>query len=296
MATSGNIEDYIWKGPKVNGVQNEVRLMDCDAEALQKHYDHCMEMLHNNDSRKPGRLVLIQIIDKQIQCCRAELLVRWLRQERHYTYQQCYEDIRDLIDKHNQKSNDKITQAMVEKMPISTMMEVPSEYKRVPVGLVLKACVDSLGILDTSHITLNFLIKMGIFLTQQEMQKDLFERDPETGKAKNRLEIIKELEGLNPAIRLEVTETGLSYAEFSAMLRMNGKKDKYSSFTTAQLKILSEKVLYRFQMRCEEQARQWLDKVDEIKEVFESKGWPLKEYTDESNDSKQGYQAETLHG
>lgn len=277
-----NIEEYIWKGPKLNGEQKEIRLIDCDPDELQKHYNHCMEMLYNTNTRMPGRLTLIKIIEKQIQSCRAELLIRWLRLEKHYTYQQCYEDIRSLIANHNKRKDDKITPDMVEKLPISVLMEVPSEYKRVSVELVMKACMYALGVLDTSHITLNFLVKLGIFLTQQEMQKELFERDPETGKVRNRLELIKQREGLNSAIRLEVTETGLSYAEFSQMLRMNGKRDKYENFTTAQLKILSEKVLYRFQLRCEEQAKQWEQKAAEIKEVFEYKGWPLTEYEIES--------------
>lgn len=268
------LDEYVWKGPKVNGVQEEIKLVDCDLEALQKYYDHCQQMLYNDNPRMPGRLTLIKIIEDQIQHCRAELLVRWLRAERHYTYQNCYEDIRALINKHK----DTLTQDIVEKYPISNLMaELPNEYKRVPVGLVLKASMYTLGVFDTSHITLNFLVKMGIYLTQQEMQVELFERDPETGKARNRMEIIKQREGLNPAIHLECVPTGLTYAEFHQMCRLH--KDKYENFTSAQLKILSEKVLYRLQLRCEEQAKQWQTKAAEIVEVAKSKGWPLQENT-----------------
>lgn len=264
------LSEYIWKGPKVDGVQSEKRLIDCDYDELRKHYNHCQQMLYNENPKVPGRLVLIKMIEDQIQCCRAELLVRWLRAEKNYTYQNCYEDIRALIA----KNKDVLTQEAVEKYPISNLMsDIPDEYKRVPVGLVLKASMYSLGVFDTSHITLNFLIKMGIYLTQKEMQEELFERDPETGKARNRMEIIKQREGLNPAIRLECIPTGLSYAEFHQMCKLH--KDKYEKFTTAQLKILSEKVLYRFQLRCEEQAKQWQTKAAEILEVAESKGWDI---------------------
>lgn len=271
MATENeNTSKYIWKGPKVDGVQEEISLWDCDYDQLKKYYNHCQQMLYNDNPKIPGRIVLVKMIDEQIQCCRAELLVRWLRAERNYTYTNCYEDLKTLI--RNSKKN--ITQEEAEKYPISSLMaEIPDEYKRVPIGLVLKASMYSLGVFDTSHITLNFLIKLGIYLTQQEMQVELFERDPETGKARNRMEIIKQREGLNPAIRLECIPTGLSYAEFHQICKL--RKDKYEKFTTPQLKILSEKVLYRFQQRCEEQAKQWQDKAEEILEVAQSKGWDV---------------------
>lgn len=269
-ADSTTLESYIWRGPKVNGTQKEIRLVDCDFEELQKYYNHCQQMLYNDNPKIPGRLTLIKIIEEQIQHCRAELLVRWLRAEKHYTYQNCYEDIRALIN----RNKETLTQSAVEKCPIGQMMsEIPNEYKRVPVGLVLKASMYSLGVFDTSHITLNFLVKLGIYLTQQEMQVELFERDPETGKARNRMELIKQREGLNPAIRLECIPTGLTYAEFHQMCKL--RKDKYENFTSAQLKILSEKVLYRFQLRCEEQAKQWEVKAAEIIEVAKSKGWDV---------------------
>ena len=270
MEDNEKLEDYLWKGPRVNGVQESVRLMDCDFDRLQKYYNHCQQMLYNDNPRFPGRCTLIKIIEDQIQHCRAELLVRWLRAEKKYTYQNCYEDIRALIA----KNKEVLTPDAIDKYPISNLMsEIPNEYKRVPVGLVLKACVYSLGVFDTSRITLNFLVKLGIYLTQQEMQVELFERDPQTGKVRNRMDIIKEREGLNPALHLEVTPTGLSYAEFHQMCKL--RKDKYENFTTLQLKVLSEKVLYRFQLRCEDQAKSWEKKAEEIRKVAENKGWDV---------------------
>lgn len=267
---TNKIEDYIWRGPRVDGVQKEIKLVDCDLQELQKYYNHCQQMLYNENPKVPGRYVLIKVIESQIQHCRAELLVRWLRSEKNYTYQHCYEDIQALIH----KNKEALTQHAVEKYPISMLMsEIPNEYKRVPIGLVLRASMYSLGVCDISHITLNFLVKLGIYLTQQEMQQELFERDPNTEKARNRMEIIKEREGLNPALRLECKPDGLSYAEFHQMCKLH--KDKYERFTTPQLKILSEKVFYRFQQRCEEQAKQWETKAAEIVEVAKSKGWDI---------------------
>ena len=91
-------------------------------------------------------------------------------------------------------------------------------------------------------------------------------KDPETGKAKNRLEVIKRELKLNPAINLRICNTGLNYNEFRSMYYL--KRDKYSNLTTDQLKLLSNKVLYRFQDQCEMQAKQWEEKIREIKKQF----------------------------
>jgi CRISPR/Cas system CSM-associated protein Csm2 small subunit len=101
----------------------------------------------------------------------------------------------------------------------------------------------------------------------------LYEKDPETGKAKNRLEVIKRELKLNPNINLRICNTGLNYNEFRSMYYL--KRDKYSNLTTDQLKLLSNKVLYRFQDQCEMQAKQWEEKIKEINEVAATKGWDV---------------------
>ena len=158
--------------------------------------------------------------------------------------------------------------------PISDVMNgLPIEFERVPISLVMDACLDSLGQFDNSHLTLSFIVKMGLWFTNQEMQKDLYRKDPVTGKAMNRLEIVSKELRLNPSIVLKVSDTGLSYAEFRSMCRL--KRDKYANLTSDQLRLLSNKVLYRFQNQCSKQAQQWLDKEEEIKKVAESKGWDV---------------------
>ena len=78
---ANDINNYVWKGPKINDVQEEIKLIDADFYQLQKFYNHCNEMLYNKDSKNPGRITLIGIVQDQIQRCRAELLIRWLRSE-----------------------------------------------------------------------------------------------------------------------------------------------------------------------------------------------------------------------
>lgn len=263
-----NVNNYIWKGPKINGVQEEVKLIDCSFEQLQKYYKHCMQMLYNTDSRNPGRITLKNIVSDQIQKCRAELLLRWLRAERNYTNTNVREDLKTVIN----NNKEVLTQEAIKTAPISTVMKgLPIEFERIPISTVMDASLDCLGQFDNSHLTLSFIVKMGLWFTNTEMQKDLYEKDPQTGKAKNRLEIVARELRLNPTVTLKICDTGLSYNEFKAMYRL--KRDKYSNLTSEQLRLLSNKVLYRFQDQCEYQASQWLDKIREIKEVAEAKGW-----------------------
>ena len=274
-AAANDINNYVWKGPKVNGVQEEIKLVDADFYQLQKFYNHCNEMLYNKDSKNPGRVVLKDIVQDQIQRCRAELLIRWLRSERHYTSNNCLEDLRTIIS----NNKEELTQEAIKTYPIGDLMNgLPLEFERVPIGLVLSACLDALGNLDNSHLTLSFIVKMGLWFTPQEMQKPvseggLYKKNPKTGKAVNRLEVVINELRLNPSISLRIDNTGLSYAEFRSMCKL--KRDKYANLTSDQLKLLSNKVLYRFQDQCERQAQQWLDKIEELKRVAESKGWDI---------------------
>lgn len=267
---ANDINSYVWKGPKINGYQEEVKLIDASFEQLQKFYKHCNEMLYNTDSKYPGRKTLLNIVDDQIKRCRAELLVRWLRSEKQYTTTNCLEDLRAIIN----NNKEILTQEVIKTHPIKDIMNgLPIEFERVPVGLVMDACLDSLGVFNNSHLTLNFIVKMGLWFTQQEMQKDLYCKDPETGKTMNRLEVVSKELRLNPSIVLRIDNTGLSFSEFKSMYKL--KKDKYTNLTSDQLRLLSNKILYRFQDQCEAQAKQWEDKIKEILKVAEAKGWDV---------------------
>lgn len=273
MALSEKAKDvntYIWKGPKVNGVQQEYKLVDATFDELQKYYNHCQQMLYNTDKKNPGRITLLGIVQDQIQKCRAELLIRWFRAEKQYTNTRCLEDLKSIIA----GNKEILTPETIKTYPIGNVSgEIPIEYQNVPIDLVMSACLDSLGTYDNSHVTLSFIVKIGLWFTNQEMQKDLYEKDPETGKARNRLEVVQERLHLNKDIALRICDTGLTFSEFECLYHI--RKDKYSNLTSKQLKLLSEKVLYRFQGQCEKQAQQWVDKVNEILEVAKLKGWDV---------------------
>lgn len=139
---ANDVNNYVWKGPKVNGIQEEIKLVDANYDQLKHFYDHCMQMLYNNDPKNPGRRTLLGIVSDQIQRCRAELLIRWLRFEKQYTNTRCFEDLKNVI----RNNKDVLTNETIKTYPIGEILNgVPDEYKRVPVSLVMDACLDSLG-------------------------------------------------------------------------------------------------------------------------------------------------------
>ena len=265
-----DINSYVWKGPRINGVQEEFKLIDADYDTLKKWYNRCITMLNNTDVHTPGRLVLVNIIDDQIARCRAELLMRWLRKEKQYTNIKCLQDLRQIIA----NNKEVLTPETIKTYPICEVMSgLPIEFQTVSVGNVLDACMDLLGVFDCSHVTRNFIVKMGLWFTPQELQNELCQRDPNTGKPRNRLEVVREILKVDPAIRLRISETGLTFNEFKAIF--NIQKDKYSSYSSEQLNVLANKILYRLQNQCEEQAKQWQDKANEIAKVANIKGWDV---------------------
>lgn len=265
-----DVNSYVWKGPRVNGVQEEFKLIDANYDTLKKWYNRCITMLNNTDVHTPGRLVLVNIIDDQIARCRAELLMRWLRKEKQYTNIKCLQDLRQIIA----NNKEVLTPETIKTYPICEVMSgLPIEFQTVSVGNVLDACMDLLGVFDCSHVTRNFIVKMGLWFTPQELQNELCQRDPNTGKPRNRLEVVREILKVDPAIRLRISETGLTFNEFKAIF--NIQKDKYSSYSSEQLNVLANKILYRLQNQCEEQAKQWQDKANEIAKVANIKGWDV---------------------
>ena len=265
-----DVNSYVWKGPRVNGVQEEFKLIDADYDTLKKWYNRCITMLNNTDVHTPGRLVLVNIIDDQIARCRAELLMRWLRKEKQYTNIKCLQDLRQIIA----NNKDVLTPETIKTYPICEVMSgLPIEFQTVSVGNVLDACMDLLGVFDCSHVTRNFIVKMGLWFTPQELQNELCQRDSNTGKPRNRLEVVREILKVDPAIRLRISETGLTFNEFKAIF--NIQKDKHSSYSSEQLNVLANKILYRLQNQCEEQAKQWQDKANEIAKVANIKGWDV---------------------
>ena len=187
-------------------------------------------MLYNDDKRTPGRYILVNIIDDQIQRCNCELFFRWLKDSGKDTFVFISEIKRVLDD------SDKEVLENINQIPLSAMTSgIPEEFASLPIPLILDGGMDKLGRFNRDHITLNFILKQGIWLTSEEL-KELAVKDPNTGELIERLDVIKER--LLPTvpkenIPLKITPKGLSYSQLSSMLSLRSCI-KTVSFTEEQ--------------------------------------------------------------
>ena len=263
-----DIKSFVWKGEKkeVNGVltQEEIRLIDADENQLKKFYNHCMSMLYNEDKQNPGRYLLLNIIKDQIERCNCELFLRWLEQEKGKPRFTFLSDIRTILD------NNKDSIPDTKSVPISAIVGgCPDECKDIPISLVIEDRIDRLGYFNKQHITLSFIVKQGLWFTQQEL-KDLTERN-EDGTIKDRIEVVKERLGLKlkPNINLYITPKGLTFGQLKAMLLLRSKK--YSELTTDQLKTLRNLILFALSDEVRFHINQWEARISQLHEVAKLK-------------------------
>ena len=104
-------------------MQDEKRLVDCTLEELQRNYDYCKQMLYNENKQKPGRYVLISIIDDQIQRCNCELFLIWLKTEINKDRFSYVSEIKRVLD-----TSDKNILENLNQIPIKAMVSaLPDE-------------------------------------------------------------------------------------------------------------------------------------------------------------------------
>lgn len=266
---NNDINTFIWKGRKVevNGqlVQEEKRLIDCSEEELRTFYNHCESMLYNDSKEFPGRYVLLDIIKDQRERCNAELFLRWLEQEGGVPRYTFLASLRVFLD--NNKGIDTkevfISEALVG--------ECPTEFARLPIDIVLEGCLDKLGKFNKQHITLTFILKQGLWFTQQE-SKDLTEKTA-TGEFREKADVAKERLGLKPSVNLYMTPKGLSFTQLRAMVNLKSKK--YSELTTPQLETLRNRILFSLEDEVKFHISQWETRKNQIKMVCDAKGFTL---------------------
>lgn len=266
---NNDINTFIWKGRKVevNGqlVQEEKRLVDCSEEELRTFYNHCESMLYNDSKEFPGRYVLLDIIKDQRERCNAELFLRWLEQEKSVPRYTFLASLRVFLD--NNKGIDTkevfISEALVG--------DCPTEFARLPIDVVLEGCLDKLGKFNKQHITLTFILKQGLWFTQQE-SKDLTEKTA-TGEFREKADVAKERLGLKPSVNLYMTPKGLSFTQLRAMVNLKSKK--YSELTTPQLETLRNRILFSLEDEVKFHISQWETRKNQIKMVCDAKGFTL---------------------
>ena len=261
-AKDNDVNSLVWKDK--TGVN--IRLMDISQNELKRYHRHCEQMLTNRDIYKPGKLVIRENIQKCWDSCNAELFARYLMHD-------CETDIKtnkDLLDFINVQR--KANNVDVEDSISVLFTGLPSIYEKVTVGKLMDVCFDKLDVLNKKMITDKFIIAQGIWLTDEEKQ-ELTELET-GGKIRNRMEVIKERLCLNPDIRLRVSPTGLSFAEFRALIQLSDLP-KISSLSTIALKTLRDKVLLLLDNDLDYHINKWMKIKKDIERVAEYKNWNL---------------------
>lgn len=261
-AKDNDINSLVWKDK--TGVS--IRLMDISQNELKRYHRHCEQMLTNRDIYKPGKLVIRENIQKCWDSCNAELFARYLMHD-------CETDIKtnkDLLDFINVQR--KANNVDVEDSISVLFTGLPPIYEKVTVGKLMDVCFDKLDVLNKKMITDKFIIAQGIWLTDEEKQ-ELTELET-GGKIRNRMEVIKERLCLNPDIRLRVSPTGLSFAEFRALIQLSDLP-KISFLSTIALKTLRDKVLLLLDNDLDYHINKWMKIKKDIERVAEYKNWNL---------------------
>ena len=269
-----DVNSFVWKGPKhyLNGkrVQDEFRLMDATEEQLRQCLTHCNSMLYSKSKEDPGRYELINIIRDQQNRCTAELYMRYLRKNGIMPI----EFRKTLVDYLNRADvKEQIPRSAYKSTPINLIIDLPDEFKMVSIDMILDACLTSLGVFQRKHITNNFLVKLGLWFTKDEIKEYLSKKTAD-GQPMDRLEQVKYNLNLRSDVKLHTDYNGgLSYLEFRAM--HNLKNDRYENISETALNTLKNKVLPRLEDEARNQATLWEQKIDEIKQVCELRGIAL---------------------
>lgn len=258
-------KSYVWKGRKIkrdDGTfeQEEVPLMDASEKQLRGFYNHCISMLYNKDHQAPGRYPLLQIIQSQKDRAGVELFLRESESKGTSRY-----TIIDSIKKAVLYSG--IKDEQLKSMTLDEFIIVESQYSKLPIKLVQDGCTQRLGKFDKSHITLTFILKQGLKLTDEEEQ-DLteFTYKPDGGQVKrNPLDIVRERLGIAAHMKLKTDAKGLTYTQLRAMLNLRNRY--YNELTKEQLLVLRYRILFALEDDVMFHIQQWETRLNQIKEV-----------------------------
>ena len=261
---------YVWKSGKN---AKDVKMIDMSEFELRTAYNHCKNMLYNNSKINPGRFIVLDEISNQINNCTAELAIRWFCQlldeqgNPKYTRFSLLTEIKMILDTiKDQYPKDKIFRIQ------DIYSGVPVDFNPITIDSIIKGCKDVLGKLNRKHITKTFIVKQGVWFTSEEF-KDFKEIDKLRGIPEI-IRTVKERMGLSPDSDLKLKSSGLNYSQFRAMLNIKPNR-KYSELTTMQLETLKNKILFILEEDVFFHIKQWQDRMGQIEEVMESKGFKL---------------------
>lgn len=260
---------YIWKGPKVKNEdgtfsQEIVNLAEASDDQLRGYYNHCISMLYNQDHKNPGRRPLLEIIEGQKARCGVELYLRESEAAGTNKYT-IIESIRQSIRYSGQ------TQDAIKTIPLNDFIQVVSQYQTLPIKLVQEGCLNKLGRFDKSHLTLTFILKQGLRLTNEE-ERELTEYD-ETGAKRGYVDVVKERLNISDKMKLKMDSRGLTYAQLRAMLNLRSRY--YNELSVEQLRTLRYRILLSLEEDVMFHIDQWENRISQLKEVAELRGMTL---------------------
>jgi hypothetical protein len=260
------MQSYIWKGEKrkVDNrfVQDETKLVDASDDELKSFWNYCNTMLNNKSKDNPGRYQVLDTIKDQRLRCNAELYIRHVEAQNVPRF-----TLNEQIQKVLEDFKGDINDLMVYNVSTSS----PVEFHNIPLNYVIDGCLDKLGNFNRKHLTLNFILKQGVWFTKDELE-DLTEKDND-GNVINRLDVVRQRLNINSGISFNINPKGLSFTNLRAMLQLKNKK--YSEMTTDQLTILRDRILFELEKDVKYHIKQWEERKEQIQEVAESRGITL---------------------
>lgn len=276
------LKTYKWKDKKLtkdpNEIQAEYKLIDMTDYQLNIAYSQCKQMLYNTDEQNPGRMIVLNTIQEQLDYISAELALRWFKTLKDsvgqllYTETNLISDIREWIMAVGGSLNNE------NQYKLKDFVQVPPEFKNVKIDILTKACRDALGYFNHSKITYSFIYSLGIYFTHQEL-KESEDLISDKNDIQERFNILKLQLGLKDDAKLKANPAGLKESEFRDMIHLKRnkgpKKCKYSELSTSQLVTLRDKVLYSLEDLVNKQSQIWKILMQRIEEVAEYKGYKL---------------------
>jgi len=261
-------KSYVWKGKKErdsegNFSQEVVTLIDATEEQLRRFHSHCISMLYNKDHKNPGRRPLLEIIQSQKDRCGVELFLRESEADGTSRYT-IIEAIKQPI------LNSGLTQEQLRNVPLSDFVAVSSQYNNLPIKLVQEGCIHKLGKFDKSHITLTFILKQGLRLTEED---EGLLTEYENGQKRNYIEVIRERLNIGDHMKLKTDSKGLTYTQLRAMLNL--KSRYYNELTVEQLRTLRYRILLSLEDDIMFHIDQWEQRIGQLQEVAKLKGITL---------------------
>lgn len=227
-------------------------------------------MLYNPSLYNPGKTYVRKNIWKTWNSCNTELFVRYLLHE-------CNTDIKtkkDLLEYISYKRS--VVDYDILNESISVLFNgLDPIYERITVNQLMDACFDKLDVLNKKMITDKFILSQGIWLTDDE-KIELTENTPD-GKTRNRMEVIKERLCLDPSIKLRITPTGLSFAEFRSLVQLS-TLPKISSLSSVALRTLRDKILLLLDNDLNYHIDKWNTLMHNIERVAEARNIELPKF------------------